>query len=1076
MYTILLVLTGMVLMLCIRELSRKPVVIISEVCASNRGILVDEDGEYADFIEVYNAGEIPVNLKGYYLSDNDNKPLRWSFPSQVLEPGQYAYVYASGKEKVQADGIAHTNFSLSQDGEPVILSDPRGVAVSRTEPFAGLDNVSYAWIEELEGYAYLAIPTPGSPNTGAYALNPSELQPANTWLMISEYMSQNSSILPDEEGLFHDWVEVYNPNDIAVSLVGWSLSDNGNNLKKWIFPAGYTLEPGAYVTVYLSGLDKPGHVTFKLSERDGTLYLTDPNGRKADEIKTVATPMDVSYGRLPDGTEGYFMKPSPGAANEGPPAPELSALEWDAPKVRIMEYMSTNNFYIPDEEGDYNDWVELYNYGTEEINLSGCMLSDTETRLDKWLFEDGTRLSVGQRMVVQLSGKKLAGHANFSLGKDDDGVYLSDRNGRVIDKAPLVMPQDHVSYGRDESDADNWLFFPRPTPGEPNTTEGFTELGGISALAWRGLYISEASHENWVEIGNATNEAVNMAGWNLRDSENGESTPLPDKVIQPGSFVKVDVGFGIKTRGETLVLTDSEGSVRDLMNTGSLKSGVTSGRAGTMDARVYFASPTPGQPNDATRYGGYAGEVRADIEDGYVVVGTQVTLTAPQGGTIRYTLDGTEPTSSSPAYGSPIAIQGPVVLRACAFDEGKLPGRCLTRTYLTGERHTLPVVAITTDPKNLFDHNIGIFADGPGWTEKFPHKGANYWKDWERPIHFAFYDESGKLCVESDAGVKTFGQYSRAEAQKALAIQFRKDYGINRIAYPFFPGNDVSEYGSLLLRASGQDWNTTKLRDAFMSKSVQEPMELDLMDARPVAVYINGEYWGLYNLREKINEDYFETRYGVPTDAIDIIKANNNNVAGSNKAYVNMVETLTKMDTTTDEAYAYIDANIDLTNWMDYWIMETYFVNTDSGNIKCWRASDGSGKWRWIMFDVDWGLFPSTYDDYPVSRMIDPKGHGVGKMFSTKIARAILKNKRIRDAFVERYRHHLETTFQPERMIGILDAYADQIRPEMQRQIDRWGGISSIARWEQNVDRIRNILKDRHGMIENELKEIINYR
>jgi hypothetical protein len=410
------------------------------------------------------------------------------------------------------------------------------------------------------------------------------------------------------------------------------------------------------------------------------------------------------------------------------------------------------------------------------------------------------------------------------------------------------------------------------------------------------------------------------------------------------------------------------------------------------------------------------------------------------------------------------------------FRDGDLPGHILTRTYLTGEKHALPIVNITTDPKHLFDHSTGVFADGPGWTPTFPHIGANFWKDWERPIHFAFYDESGRLCVEAGAGIKTFGQYSRAEKQKAVAIHFRKDYGVNRVAYPFFAGNAVSEYGSLVLRASGQDWNLTHMRDAFMTTAIKDEMTMDYMDARPVVVYINGEYWGLYNLREKINEDYFETRYGVPTDDIDIIKGNSMAVAGGNREYIDFVEGLSAMDTTTAAAYEYIHARMDVDSWMDFWIAETYFVNTDSGNIKCWKQHGEGNKWRWVIFDLDWALLPATIHDYPISRMIDSRGHGVGRMFSTRIARAILKNERIRNEFVERYEHHLDNTFRPDRMIGFLDDYAGRIRAEMPNQIERWGGPASMEGWERNLNRIRTILQERPDAARAELEAIRSYR
>ncbi|MDR1735520.1 MAG: lamin tail domain-containing protein [Oscillospiraceae bacterium] len=1074
LYVLLIVVGAGALFLSVRELAKKPVLIISEVCSANRGIMLDADGEYSDFIEIYNAGEIRASLKGYYLSDNDNKPLRWRFPSSVtLEPGEYLYVFASSKNKIQGDGVLHTNFSISQLGEPIILSNPQGVSVSRAEPFESVDNISLAYIDETVGFAYLGIPTPGAPNTGAYALDPSELGGAQTVLKISEYMSKNTGVFPDADGMLYDWAELFNPNDVPVSLVGWSLTDNADNPDKWSFPGGYSIGPGEYLTVYMSGLEKPGHASFRLGDQDEGLFLIDPTGQTVDEIEVYDTPLDVSYGRAADGAEGFFAAPTPGAPNKGSPAPDMASIEWDAPSVMITEYMSSNSYYVPDAEGEYNDWLELYNYGAETVNLAGFTLSDTESSPDKWTFPDGTFIAAGGRLVIQLSGKNLPGHADFSLGGDDDCVFLGDRYGRAIDIVPLVLPNAHVSYGRDESSPENWLYFPIPTPGEPNSSGGFSAPEGVSALSWRGAYISRVDHLGKVSISNDTESAISLVGWHLSDSQRELARfALPEKEIAPGGTLEFQTALKLESGGETLYLTDGAGALRDVMSTGTLKLGVTSGRLGQTDKRMYFDGA-------GNAYSGFAGQVRASVDDGYVSAGTQVALSS-EGGTVRFTLDGTEPSASSQIYSSPVTINANTTLRARAFVDGLLPGAVLTRTYLTGARHTLPVVNISTDPDNLFDYNTGLFEMGPGASSEFPYKGANFWKDWEKPIHFSYYDENGRLCVEADAGIKTFGQYSRAEAQKGLAIHFRKDYGVNRISYPFFAGNGVTEYASLVLRASGQDWKYTKMRDAYMTNVVKDEMNLDFMDTLSVVVYINGEYWGLYDLREKINENYFEIKYGVEEDDIDIIKGNSQVLAGSMTEYNAFVKELESMNMNTDAAYDYIVSHMDLENWMDFWIAETFYVNTDSGNIKFWKQKGEDGRWRWVLFDLDWGLFPSTFRDYPVSRMIDPKGHGVGKMFSTKIARAVLKNTRVREEFVARYNHHLDTTFAPERMLAIFDSMTEHIRPEMQRQIERFpdveGGIASMAGWERTVGRLREIIQERHGMVREELVAINNYR
>lgn len=156
------------------------------------------------------------------------------------------------------------------------------------------------------------------------------------------------------------------------------------------------------------------------------------------------------------------------------------------------------------------------------------------------------------------------------------------------------------------------------------------------------------------------------------------------------------------------------------------------------------------------------------------------------GCTIRYTTDGSEPTASSPVYSGAVAVGGTVTIRARAFMDGRLPSDDASVSLIVGRVHDMPVIFLSTDDANLYDYNTGIFADGPGKSATFPFKGANFWKDWERPIHFEYMDEKGNAQVQFNAGIKVFGQYSRALDQKSFSINLRDKYGPTEVCYPFF--------------------------------------------------------------------------------------------------------------------------------------------------------------------------------------------------------------------------------------------------------------------------------------------------
>ncbi|MDR2571410.1 MAG: lamin tail domain-containing protein [Oscillospiraceae bacterium] len=1058
--------------------SHQPHILISEVMASNRETIADEDGDFSDFIELYNAGLGSVNLSGWYLSDGDLQPLRWMLPDIVLEPGEYVLFFASGKNKQQADGIWHTSFSVSSDGsEPVLLSMPDGSLHDRIPPVKYAADVSFGLSECMTFHAYMTSPTPGMANNDPYYMTLEELAPPYELLIISEYMTSNDCFFPDENGFYHSWVELHNLGSETVELVGWYLSDNVNNPRKWSFPEGTGIPPGGFLVLHCSGLDLPGHVPFRLSASDIMLTLSDQYARFIDSIPLYTTPLYASYGRTDDGSEGFFAIPTPGEQNLGHPVSSPDDLIWEPPALLIMEYMSSNNHYFQDIDGDFNDWVEILNNGDDTLELHGLFLSDRSDRLNKWGFPEGMLLQPGQRVVIHLSGKDLPGHANFSLSEDDDGIFISDRFGRLIDSVGIIRTPSHVSVGRNEEDHSVWLFFPRATPGLANDTIGFTDLAGLTTAELGRLYISEVSLDNWVVIANASSEALSMSGWGLTDSSYDlHREILPDTTLMPGETLRFDLNsINITQRGQTLLLTDDEGFPADSFSTGSLRQGVTAVRLEYGSEQYGSGEHGSGQRGlsfGGEIYDGYAHVVNVDVDDLLVEPGTLISLyTNDPGAVIRYTTDGSIPTDSSPIYTKPIEIVTNTVVRAINFTPGMIPSPALGRTYLVDASHDIPVVTLISDPAGLFSASTGIFANGFGWTEGHPNFGANFWQQWTREAHFAFY-EGADLRVESRVDMRVHGNWSRAYPQKSLAIHFSGSrHGLSQLAYPLIPDIDRTLYDSLILRTSGQDWQYAKLRDAVIHRSVLGVTNIVGMAATPVVVYINGEYWGLYNLREKINSDYFAINEGIPNDEIDIIRGNRRVVAGSSDDYFAMVNRLRFMSMNTDAAFDFVDASIDLDNWIDYWIVVTYFGNLDTSNIKWYRHHDG--KWRWILFDQDWGLALRMPYRNPFANMLDARGHSFG-LFCSVIARSLMRNDVIRNRFLERYAELMQTVLDADRLIGILDDYAAQIESEMPQNIARWRKPSSMDAWHAELDLIRTFISQRESQIKGFMRYSFN--
>ncbi|MBE6871400.1 MAG: hypothetical protein E7491_05545 [Ruminococcaceae bacterium] len=932
----------------------KGAVIINEVMAKNSNGLSDSDGEYSDWIEIYNGSDSPVSLENLYLSDDSLKPLQWRLPAIILEPNDYIVVFASGKDRSTTDAELHTNFKLSY-GETVLLSDGAGTISFVTVP-ESIDNISYGWTTDDEGhYAFFASPSPNAENIGAHAVSLSELSVSDIGLYINEYMTKNVYTLYDEDGDACDWVEIYNSSAEPISLKNFGLSDELTDPLKWTFP-DVTIAPDEHILLYLSGKTK----------------------------------------------------------------------EYDSSTGKI--------------------------------------------------------------------------HVDFRLGELDTQLVLSNPGGIPADIISLVRTPDNVSVGRSASDINAWEFFAIPTPGKANGN-GYTSLENYNIALTERLYISEvcsvSSHivsglpdDDWIELFNNTPDPVNLQGYGLsKDLSSPWLFTFPDVTIAPYSYLVVSAsgvenlkksalsaGFKVGFSGETIILTAPDGLIADSFDTGRQRANNTSGRILENNALVrrFFSSPTKGTANTATAYTGFAQPAVIE-QSGGVLSSDSITVTLStnqQGGSIHYTTDGTVPTASSPKYTAPITVSKSCSLRAVVFGSGLLPSDTATRSFLIEDPHELPVVCLTTDPDNLFDYNTGIFADGPGWTETFPHQGANFWKDWERPVHFEYYEADGTLGVEFDAGIKNFGQYSRAEKQKSVSINLKEAYGTSEVWYPFFEDNDVKTFKSLILRISGQDWNVSKLRDAYIVRTIKGQMDLVYMDVQPVAVYINGEYWGLYNLREKIDESYFYYHDGIEEDNIDIIKANSNVKAGSITEYKELLAYLDdhNLNLSKQEDFDYVASKIDLEEWTNYWIVETFYGNTDTGNIKFYKEKGDEGKWRWVLFDLDWALWPSTYTWNTLEDIIDKKGHGVNKAFSTKIARALLSNEDFKEQFIDAYVYHVKNTFDPDRLNDILNEFCDEIRSEIPRQAERWGA-PKLSSWEKNIERIRKIIYEKPDIAYENIQE-----
>lgn len=447
------------------------------------------------------------------------------------------------------------------------------------------------------------------------------------------------------------------------------------------------------------------------------------------------------------------------------------------------------------------------------------------------------------------------------------------------------------------------------------------------------------------------------------------------------------------------------------------------------------------------------------------------------GAAIYYTLDGSFPTEKSKKYEFPILIESTSVLRARAFKDKK-ESIVYGHTYLINEpTSTLPTVCISVSPWVLFDPEIGIFMNGPDAIDSIWRKpGANFWSRSEKIINTEIYEVGGECVFRSPTGFRLFGGMSRLFPQKSMVLVSRDKYGDKRIRHKIFGKKEPAKYKFLVLRNSGSDWGKAHFRDAFMTDLVKH-WNLEVQSDRPAQVYINGKYWGVYHIREKVNRYFLESHWGNDKDSLDLIEHRLTRKRGSKKHYQRMLDFLEENDLSASQNFAYIQTQMEVDNFMDYKIAQIYYDNVDAGgNIKYWRPQKEDGRWRWILYDTDWGfgLHSSTaYENNSLDFHTEPEGPSwPNPPWSTFILRKLLANEAFRQEFINRFADHINYSFHPQRVLTFIDKHYRQLKPEMPRHLERWK--LSDQKWEAQVQIMRTFGIERPQYMRRHLMEKFN--
>ena len=789
-----------------------------------------------------------------------------------------------------------------------------------------------------------------------------------------------------------------------------------------------------------------------------------------------------------------------------------------------------------DEDGDTSDWLELHNYGTQDISIDNWFLSDDENDLSKWTFPNiilaadeylllwasakdrssvsyfRTLINQGEKYKYILPNSELnttwktidfddlswsEGVSGFGYGDGDDATTIPNGTQSIyLRKKFTVNDLDNITSLILDMDYDdgfvayiNGVEIARANIyGMPPAYNSKT-ITALEAQIYSGDSPERFPIANFASILKEGENILTIQAHNIASNSsdftvipflsavfsvpNNSGIPAP-KILGEIYF---HTNFKISSSSETLILSDSAGTIIDQVIAENLPPDTSIGISKNSRKIVSYLETTPEYENSSNEYIGTVQSAVIFSEKGGLVEGPKSLILSGNNSEeiIRYTIGGNTPIETSSAYTGPIQIDDNTSIRAKIFLKDHIPSKEYTKTYIFNSNHKIDVVLLTTEASNLFNEDTGIYTFGPEGTyiNQYPYRGANFWEEWERPIHFAFYENEGNTSVEFNGGVKIFGGWSRANKQKSLALFARGQYGDSEFKHSFFNALNYTNFEALVLRNSGNDNLRSSMKDIMLT-SLMRGSGLDFQEHTPVATYINGYYWGMYNLREKTNEHMLASKHNINADDITLLGGNAQILEGSNQEYNQLIKYINETDLTADINFEYVKQEIDLQEYIIYQAAQIFFGNTDwlANNIKFWKHPQG--KWRWIMYDTDFGFgYGEGWDHDTLNYALEENEPSRwNPLWSTLLFRKLITNIDFRNTFINRYADELNTRFLPDKVNAHIDQVYKTIEPEIEAHYTRWE--TNPSQNESYVNTLRIFANNRHAIAKSHIKTNFN--
>ena len=527
----------------------------------------------------------------------------------------------------------------------------------------------------------------------------------------------------------------------------------------------------------------------------------------------------------------------------------------------------------------------------------------------------------------------------------------------------------------------------------------------------------------WIEIWNPTDHEIHLEQYELAIQKH--RIPLPNLILAPNEYFVHSIE---KKEPEEMTSLSAHGSliyllkndiIIETMHYPTIPPNYSYGR-NRQNALVYFATPTPNQLNANKYKNRWLPLPQLTKESGYYSDIFEVRIQNKKMDQIyRYTLNGDEPNEKSPIFPTALTIDKNTVLRVQAFADDAIKSPILSVSYLFDQNTTLPSIHLYFQDAQLFHPVDGLFVKGLNAEEIIPYQGANYWKNDEIKMQFSYWDSKGIAQFEGLGTMRVHGGYSRMLKHKNLQLNARSQSGMASFNYPFFAQRAEDEYSKLVLRGGGQSQFNFLFTDIFVFDLLQST-HLYGLAYQTVHIYFNEKYWGIYNIREKLDEDYVSRISNIPPEDVTIV---NIGINKKHPDFTAILKQLSQVNPKNPESFAWISSEIDMDSYIDMLLYHIFFANSDYGNTQMWKSPNNT--WHFLVFDADLVLKGT----FSIDALFFEGDFRFAQLRT--LNQWLLQSPEFREKILSRASKFYQDDFSPLRFHQLMDNYRQLYGPSM---------------------------------------------